>query len=312
MLPTNVRITSARYANAQNTIVFVFLSDGQTWFVTPNNGSGQANVLSQWQLDGGNIGPFVPPVPGGVIPVGSLIWFAASRAPVGYLLCDGQAVKRRQYLKLFSTIGTTFGEGDTRSTFNLPDLRGKMVRGWASVNSVDPGRVFGSSQENRLGAHRHNIDDPGHTHSVIDPGHLHTVDDPGHVHVGDDPGHTHAPGADPGHAHSIRMYEDNLLFGLQSGINPVILSPYSTVLEFPGTPNYGSYSPLTDVSSANLTINQGSANLLTAVGEANVADELDPTNITVDPAVTNLFETGTQGGPLTQPTNLTLLPFIRY
>jgi hypothetical protein len=311
MLPTNVRITSARYANAKNTIVFVFLSDGQTWYVTPSNGSGQANVLAQWQLDGGNIGPFIPPVPGGVVPAGSLIWLSSSRTPAGYLSCDGQAVKRLQYPKLFSVIGTTFGVGDGGTTFNVPDIRGKMIRGWASVNSVDPGREFGSDQGNLLGAHRHTIIDPGHTHNVNDPGHLHVVDDPGHTHVGNDPGHTHLAGADPGHAHSIKMYEDNLLFGLQSGINPVILCPYSTYVESP-IPNYGSYSPLTDVGSANLTVNQGSANLLTAIGEANVSDELDPTLITVNPAVTNINQTDTQGGFRTEPANLTLLPFIRY
>jgi hypothetical protein len=108
------------------------------------------------------------------------------------------------------------------------------------------------------------------------------------------------------------MYEDNLLFGLQAATNPVILCPYSTYLDSGGIPNYGSYSPFTDVSSANLTVNQGSANLLTAVGEANVSDELSPTSITVDPALLGIYETGNQGGVRTEPVNLTLLPFIRY
>jgi hypothetical protein len=314
MLPTNVRITSARYANAQHTIVFVFLSDGQTWQVVPNNGSGQANVLSQWQLSGGNIGPFVPPVPGGTVPIGSLIWLSSPFVPQGHLLCDGQAVKRLQYAKLFAVIGTTFGAGDLTTTFNLPDLREKMVRGWAPVNSLDPEREFGSDQESQIGLHRHGVVDPGHTHEVIDPGHLHPVNDPGHTHVGDDPGHTHPPGADPGHSHGIKMYESNLAFpALQSGTAPVVLCPFYTYLETPGgIPNFGSYSPVTDIASAKLTVNQGSANLLTAVGEANVSDELDPTFITVNPATTNISQTDSQGGPFTKPANLTLLPFIRY
>ena len=307
MLPTNVRITSARYANAQNTLVFVLLSDGQTWFVIPNNGSGQANVLAQWLKDGGNIGPYVPPLPGGVVPAGSLIWYSSSFTPNGYLLCDGTAVKRLQYQKLFAAIGVTFGPGDGRTTFNLPNLRGKMVRGWGPVNSVDPQRVFGSVQENTLAQHRHKITDPGHTHGVNDPGHLHVVNDPGHTHVGDDPGHSHTV-TDPTHAHSIDMYEDNLFFGIQIASSDAVITPYVDN----NSPVYGYYSPDTVTNSANLSVVETSANLLTGIGEANVSDLINFTGISVDPAVTNIFNTDTQGGFRTEPANLALLPFIRY
>ncbi len=308
MLPINVRITSARYANIENTLVFVLLSDGQTWFVVPNNGSGQANVLAQWQLEGGNIGPFVPPVPGGVTPIGAMIWLASPNVPQGYLLCDGQAVKRLQYPKLFSVIGTTFGDGDARTTFNLPDLRGMVVRGWGPVNSVDPERKFASIQKNSLREHRHPVFASGHTHEVSDPGHLHGVDDPGHTHIGDDPGHTHTA-IDPGHAHGIKMIEDNLgPPAVQVATNPVVITPYFDN----NGPVYNSYSPVTEDASAELTINQASANLLTAVGEADVSDELDPTNITVNSAGTNVIETDPQGGFRTTVPNLALLPYIRY
>jgi hypothetical protein len=307
----NARIVSARYDNAENTLVFVLLDTGEVWHVIPNNGSGQANVLAAWVQGGGNIGPFVPVVPGGVVPVGSLIWYASNKVPAGWLTCDGAEVKRLQYPELFTTIGVAFGSGNGYSTFNLPDLRSKFIRGWGAVNSLDPNRIFGSSQENLVGRHRHTIADLGHTHSVNDPGHLHVVNDPGHTHIGNDPGHTHSV-TDPGHAHSIKMYEDNLLFGLQSGINPVILCPYPTYLENPGIPNYGSYSPFTDVVSAGLTVNQNSANLQTLVGQANVADELDPTFITVNPATTDIAETENEGSVETRPFNLSLIPYIRY
>jgi microcystin-dependent protein len=308
MLPTNVRITSARYANSQNTLVFVLLDSGETWYVIPNNGSGQANVLSAWLAGGGNIGPFVPPTPGGVVPPGSLIWWSSPYTPSGYLFCDGQQVNRKQYGELFSAIGSTFGPGDGRTTFNLPDLRGKMIRGWGPVNSLDPNRQFGSNQGSLLGAHRHNLTDPGHTHGVTDPGHLHPVNDPGHTHGVTDPGHTH-PSIDPGHNHGIKMAEDNVAFpALQTSQRPVVLTPYFNrsiaALYY--------WSPDTEIASANLTVNQGSANVLTAVGQANVSDELDPTFITVTPATTNVTETDFQGGVRTEPANLTLLPFIRY
>ena len=308
MLPTNVRITSARYANAKNTLVFVLLSDGKTWFVIPNNGSGQANVLAQWQQDGGNIGPFVPPVPGGVVPPGSLIWYSSTFIPTGYLLCDGSDVKRLQYQKLFATIGTTFGEGNGRTTFNLPDLRGKMVRGWGPVNSVDPQRVFGSNQGDLLGQHRHSITDPGHTHAVNDPGHLHAVNDPGHTHAGDDPGHTHSV-TDPKHAHGIRMLLDNLAIpAVQTSFNPVVITPYFNN----NSPVYNYFSPETEKNSADLSVQTGSANLFTNTGLADVSDKLAPTGITVNPATTNINNTDPDGGPRTEPANLTLLPFIRY
>jgi len=49
--------------------------------------------------------------------------------PTGWLLCDGTAVSRSTYATLFGIIGTTYGAGDTTSTFNLPDLRGRAPIG---------------------------------------------------------------------------------------------------------------------------------------------------------------------------------------
>lgn len=63
------------------------------------------------------------------LPVGSIQAFAGANAPTGWLLCDGSAVGRASYPDLFSTIGTTYGAGNTTTTFNLPDLRGRMPIG---------------------------------------------------------------------------------------------------------------------------------------------------------------------------------------
>lgn len=46
-----------------------------------------------------------------------------------WLLCNGQAVSRTTYSKLFSIIGTNFGSGNGSTTFNVPDYRGKFLRG---------------------------------------------------------------------------------------------------------------------------------------------------------------------------------------
>ncbi len=62
------------------------------------------------------------------VPVGSFICSACS-ALAGYLLCDGAAVSRSTYAALFAAIGTAYGVGDGSSTFNLPDLRGRVLQG---------------------------------------------------------------------------------------------------------------------------------------------------------------------------------------
>ena len=46
-----------------------------------------------------------------------------------WFLCNGQAINRVTYSELFAIIGTNFGQGDGTTTFNLPDYRGKFLRG---------------------------------------------------------------------------------------------------------------------------------------------------------------------------------------
>ena len=62
-------------------------------------------------------------------PTGAILSYAGNSAPVGFLLCDGRAVSRTTYAALFAVIGTTFGSGDGSSTFNLPDMRGRVAVG---------------------------------------------------------------------------------------------------------------------------------------------------------------------------------------
>lgn len=65
----------------------------------------------------------------GSTPPGSFIHSARSTAPTGYLLCDGSAVSRTTYAKLFAAIGTTYGAGNGTTTFNLPNTSGLFFRG---------------------------------------------------------------------------------------------------------------------------------------------------------------------------------------
>lgn len=54
-----------------------------------------------------------------------------------WLLCNGQAVKRSDYSALFALIGTKFGSGDGVNTFNVPDYRGKFLRGLGGNSAAD-------------------------------------------------------------------------------------------------------------------------------------------------------------------------------
>lgn len=63
------------------------------------------------------------------MPTGMVVPYAGAVAPDGWLLCQGQAVSRTTYAQLFSVIGTTYGSGDGSTTFNLPDMRGRVAVG---------------------------------------------------------------------------------------------------------------------------------------------------------------------------------------
>ena len=63
----------------------------------------------------------------GSVPVGAMMDFAGSVAPVGWFLRDGAAVSRTTYADLFTIVGVTYGAGDGSTTFNLPDTRGRVL-----------------------------------------------------------------------------------------------------------------------------------------------------------------------------------------
>jgi microcystin-dependent protein len=64
-----------------------------------------------------------------LIQTGDVIFTVTAGARPGFLVCDGSAVSRTTYAQLFGLVGTTFGAGDGSTTFNVPDLRGRMVIG---------------------------------------------------------------------------------------------------------------------------------------------------------------------------------------
>jgi len=114
----------------------------------------------------------------GAIPAGTVNDYAGGTAPSGWLICDGSAVSRTTYAGLFTAISTTYGVGDGSTTFNLPDLRGRVTVGKATGGHADVdnlGENDGVALANRRPKHRHTVTDPGHGHGVTDPGHVHNI-----------------------------------------------------------------------------------------------------------------------------------------
>lgn len=68
--------------------------------------------------------------------VGTVIPYAGTSLPNGYLPCNGAAVSRETYADLFAVIGTTYGSGDGSTTFNLPNLTNKFIQGSDTVGTV--------------------------------------------------------------------------------------------------------------------------------------------------------------------------------
>lgn len=62
-------------------------------------------------------------------PAGTITGWAGGTAPTNWLLCDGAAVSRTTYASLFAAIGTLYGVGDNLTTFNLPNLKGRVPVG---------------------------------------------------------------------------------------------------------------------------------------------------------------------------------------
>lgn len=76
-----------------------------------------------------------------LIPAGIILNYGGSAAPDGWLLCYGQAISRTTYAALFTAISTTYGVGDGSTTFNVPDLRGRVIAGKDDMGGSAASRV---------------------------------------------------------------------------------------------------------------------------------------------------------------------------
>ena len=98
-------------------------------------------------------------------PVGVISPYSGSTAPTGWLIADGSAVSRTTYAALFAITSTTYGVGDGSTTFNLPDLKGRVPVGKSADTEFDTlgetgGEKTHALTEAELASH-------GHTLSVL-------------------------------------------------------------------------------------------------------------------------------------------------
>ena len=63
------------------------------------------------------------------LPIGTILPYSSTTIPSGYMVCDGRAISREDYSELFDIIGTAYGSGDGSTTFNLPNLKGRIPVG---------------------------------------------------------------------------------------------------------------------------------------------------------------------------------------
>lgn len=98
---------------------------------------------------------------------GLIRMYAGSVAPEGYLMCDGSAVSRDQYSGLFDVIGTTFGVGDGATTFNLPDLSGKVPMGNSQTHALASSGGSETVALTDLPAHIHTVPTHGHENTIL-------------------------------------------------------------------------------------------------------------------------------------------------
>ncbi len=108
------------------------------------------------------------------VPVGALITWPGEDIPAGWMICDGREVSREDHATLFALIGGTYGFGDHMTTFNLPDLRGRVVVGRDNMGGSEANVIVGSwgrQMGATFGEENHVLtvaEMPSHTHGYME------------------------------------------------------------------------------------------------------------------------------------------------
>lgn len=111
----------------------------------------------------------------GLVPIGALVPFAGATVPANWLLAHGQSLVRADYAALFTALGVTYGSA-SGTTFNLPDMRGRVAAGrdnmggtpanrlTSAVSGIDGAALGAAGGNQNLHQHSHGVTDPGHNH----------------------------------------------------------------------------------------------------------------------------------------------------
>lgn len=145
-------------------------------------------------------------------PVGSIKSYAGTSIPLGWLLCNGASLSRTTYADLFAVIGTAWGTANV-SSFNLPDFRGRFLRGVDGGAGRDPDRAsrtvsntggstgdnVGSIQGNAFQTHTHTQN----THTHTQDSHNHTQNS--HNHSQNSHNHSSSTDTTGAHGHALQI-----------------------------------------------------------------------------------------------------------
>jgi len=136
----------------------VFGNDGDFYYQVPTAGS-TSNI---WVKREGQWGQLQ--FNDSLTPIGTIIaWPAITDPnPVNWRECNGQALSKESYPELYALLGTLYGE-DTPTTFTIPDLRSKFIRG-SSTPATSGGSDTTTLSVGNLPSHSHSIGD--HTHGI--------------------------------------------------------------------------------------------------------------------------------------------------
>lgn len=253
------------------------------------------------------------------IPTAAIFAFPATTIPSGYLECDGSAVSRTTYAGLFTVIGTTYGNGDGSTTFNLPDYRGEFLRGFDNGANNDPdvasrtdrgdgttGNNIGTKQSFSNVSHLHQVDPPS-TVSTATGAHIHTIPSASvstnpsgaHTHTGSISGTTSPSNS------SVQVPFKNV-----DVENPGVFDPDITIRELRTGSGYITANGSPHSHTVNGTVNIHYANSHTHTvniptsSSSVVGDHQHATNI-------SSFDSAVHGGNESRPTNVSVIWCIK-